>query len=141
LGGHGAYGRSHLKGSKLGNAFPIEFDDNPCAISGPSAVKVTAAKDLPPFASVATSLSKNATCWWIHPVTLKQGAVPILFAGGKPVMTAWEYGPNKARIVCIAAAPMGDPGKDEMPFWKDPCWYLMLRDAIWWVKKQDRRFE
>ena len=141
LGGHGAYGRSHLKGSKLGDAFPIEFEDSPCAITGPSVRKITAAKDLPPFASVAASLSENASCWWIHPVTLKKGAVPILLAGDKPVMAAWEYGPNKARIICIAAAPMGDPGKEESPFWKDPCWYLLLRDAIWCVKKQDRRFE
>jgi hypothetical protein len=141
LGSYGAYGRSHLKGSKLGDAFPFAFEDNPCALGGPSARKVAAAANLPQFASAATSLSKNASCWWTHPVTLKDGAKAVLLADGAPIMSAWEYGPNKARIVCIAAAPMGEPAKGETPFWKDPKWSLLLRDAIWWVQKQDRRFE
>jgi hypothetical protein len=130
-----------LKGSKLGDAFPFAFEDNPCALGGPSARKVAAAANLPQFASAATSLSKNASCWWTHPVTLKDGAKAVLLADGAPIMSAWEYGPNKARIVCIAAAPMGEPAKGETPFWKDPKWSLLLRDAIWWVQKQDRRFE
>lgn len=141
LGSYGAYGRSHLKGSKLGDAFPFAFEDNPCALSGPSVRKVVAAANLPQFASAAASLSKNASCWWTHPVTLKDGAKAVLMADGAPIMAVWEYGPNKARIVCIAAAPMGEPPKGETPFWKDPKWSLLLRDAIWWVQKQDRRFE
>ncbi len=141
LGSYGAYGRSHLKGTKLGGAFPIDFEGNPCAMKGPAAKKVASAAELPAFASSAKALAGNATCFWTHPATLKEGAKAVLLADGAPVMAAWEYGPNKARIVCVAAAPMGEPGKNQTPFWKDPNWMLLLRDAIWWTQKQDRRFE
>ncbi len=141
LGGHGAYGRSHLKGTKLGDAFPVEFDNKPCSMNGPAIRKITHVEKLPPFASVAASLSKDIACCWVHPTAIKEGAMPILNADGKPVMAAWEYGSNKARIICITAAPMGDMKEGQLPFWRDPNWYLLLRDCIWWVQKQDRRFE
>ena len=141
LGSYGAYGRSHLAGTTFGDALPFAFSANPSALTGPVARRVTVAPDLPAFAGSAATLAQNASCWWTHPVTLKPGAKPLLLADGAPVMAAWEYGPNKARIVCIAAAPMGDPNKGDAPFWKDPNWPILLRDAIWWVQKQDRRFE
>ena len=36
---------------------------------------------------------------------------------GKPFIVAGEYGPKKARIVCILGAPMGAPTKGQIPFW------------------------
>lgn len=141
LGGYGAYGRSRLADSKLGAAFPFAFENNPNALAGPVERVIAPAGNLPVFAGMAARLDPGALSWWRHPVTLKEGAKPILFAGDQPVMAAWEYGPSKARIVAIAAAPMGAPTDGQTPFWHDPSWHLLLRDAIWWVQKQDRRFE
>ena len=62
-------------------------------------------------------------------------------AGDKPFMVAGEYGPNKARIVCLLGAPMGSPSAGQVPFWKDKDWYLLLRNAIWWAGKRDEHFE
>jgi len=53
--------------------------------------------------------------------------------GGKPFVVIGEYGPNKARVICILGAPMGQPRTGDVPFWQDDAWPLILHNAIVWA--------
>jgi hypothetical protein len=140
LGSHGAYGKSQLKGTKLGDAFPVEFSGDVNDLTAVGAKRATFGPDKAQFLKYR-SLSDKATCYYIHPAKPKPGAKVLMTVDGKPFMVAGEYGPNNARIVCILGAPMGNPSKDELPFWQDKEWYLILRNAIWWTAKKDKSFE
>jgi len=124
LGSHGAYGRSQLKGTKLGNAFPVEFSDRVFDLEPTGGRRVTVVPDAPPFLK-HLALSDRATCYFIHPATPKPGAQVAMEVGGKPFMVVGEYGPADARIVCILGAPMGEPSGEQVPFWKEPQYCAM----------------
>ncbi|HEY3416894.1 MAG TPA: hypothetical protein VGM23_08430, partial [Armatimonadota bacterium] len=141
LGSHGAYGRSQLKGTKLGDALPVEISDKLFDLSLTGGKRVTLGPDTLPFIKY-TSLADTASCYFLHDVTLKPGAKVLMQVDGKPFMVAGEYGPKNARIVCILGAPMGNPGKGQTAFWQDPGWYWILRNAVYWVSGyRDQRFE
>jgi hypothetical protein len=64
---------------------------------------------------------------------VKPGAKVLMQVDGKPFMVAGEYGPNKARIVCILGAPMGKAEKGQIPFWKDENWPVVLYNTLGWA--------
>lgn len=141
LGSHGAYARSQLKGSQLGDAFPVEmaegvFDLVPLAGGKP----VTYGPDKAEFLNF-TSLTPQATCYFWHDVKVKPGAQVLMQVDGKPFLVVGEYGPNKARIVCLLGAPLGNVQKGQTAFWQDKGWYTILRNAIWWAGKKDDHFK
>jgi uncharacterized membrane protein len=140
LGSHGAYGKSQLKGSPLGDAFPVEMSDSVFDLVPTGGKPVTYGPDQAEFLNF-TSLTPQATCYFLHDVKVKPGAQVLMQVDGKPFMVAGEYGPNKARIVCILGAPLGNPQKGQTPFWQDKGWYLILRNAIWWAGKKDDHFK
>jgi len=140
LGSHGAYGRSKLKGTKLGDSFPVEFSGSAFDLQSTGAKRVTVVPGAAPFLK-HLSLSDRATCYFIHRATPKPGAQVLMEADGKPFMVAGEYGPANARIVCVLGAPMGEPSGEQVPFWKEPQWYLILRNVIWWTSKNDAHFQ
>lgn len=132
LGSYGAYGRSHLKGTKLGDAFPIAFSGTPFDMEATGGKRVTVGPDTAVFLR-NVSLDKTATCYLLHRATPKPGAKVLMQVDGKPFMVVGEYGPNKARIICILGAPMGEPGKGQIPFWQDDAWPLVLHNAVVWA--------
>lgn len=140
LGSHGAYGRSQLKGTNLGDAFPVELPDTVFDLVPTGGKPVVAGPDSADFLKY-TPLSPQAMCYFLHDVKVKPGAQVLLQVDGKPFLVTGEYGPNKARIVCILGAPLGNPGPGQTPFWKDKNWYLLLRNAIWWAAKKDDHFK
>ena len=140
LGSHGAYGRSQLKGTPLGDALPVELADTRFDLEAIGGRRLTVGPDAASFLKYAP-LSPQATCYFVHRTSPKSGAKVLMQAGDKPFMVAGEYGPNKARIVCLLGAPMGSPSAGQVPFWKDKDWYLLLRNAIWWAGKRDEHFE
>ena len=141
LGSHGAYAKSQLKGSDLGEAFPVEMQDGAFDLEELAGGKmVTMGPDHNDFLNY-TALSPQATCYFLHDVTVKPGAQVLMQVDGKPFMVAGEYGPNKARIVCILGAPLGNPQKGQTAFWEEKDWYLILRNAIWWAGKKDEHFK
>ncbi len=139
LGSHGAYGRSQLKGSALGDAFPVEMSDSVFDLVPTGGKPVKYGPDKAEFLGY-TSLTPQATCYFLHDVKVKPGAQVLMQVDGKPFMVASEYGPNKARIVCIVGAPLGNPQNGQTAFWQDKGWYLILRNAIWWAGKKDDHF-
>ncbi|MHB9129457.1 MAG: hypothetical protein ACYDBB_00010 [Armatimonadota bacterium] len=139
LGSHGAFGRSQLQGTNFGDAFPVEFTGGVMDLKATGGKPVTFGPDTADFLKYHT-LSPQATCYFLHAATPKPGAKVLMQVDGKPFMVAGEYGPKKARIVCILGAPMGDPKKGQIPFWRDAEWYLILRDAIWWASHEDNHF-
>ncbi len=141
LGSHGAYGKSQLKGSPLGDAFPVEISDSVFdLVALPGGKPVTYGPDQASFLGF-TSLSPQAMCYFLHDVKIKPGAQVLMQCDGKPFMVAGEYGPNKARIVCLIGAPLGNVQKGQTGFWQDKGWYLILRNAIWWAAKKDDHFK
>lgn len=139
LGSHGAYGRSQLKGTKLADAFPVDFSSEISDLKMTGGKRVSMGPDTADFLKYST-LSDKATCYFLHPATAKPGAKVLMQVDGQPFMVAGEYGPNKARIVCILGAPMGSPAAGQTPFWQEDDWCLMLRNAIWWVSHRDEHF-
>ncbi|HEY3398955.1 MAG TPA: hypothetical protein VGM19_15005 [Armatimonadota bacterium] len=135
LGSHGAYGRSQLKGTALGDAFPVEMGDSVFDMVATGGKPIVAGPDSNPFLKY-TPLGANATCYFLHDVKVKPGAQVLLQVDGKPFLVTSEYGPNKARIVCVLGAPLGKPAAGQVAFWQDPDWYLVLRNALWWVGKR-----
>ncbi|MHB9132517.1 MAG: glutamine amidotransferase [Armatimonadota bacterium] len=132
LGSYGSYGRSQLKGTKLADAFPVDFSTERFDLQATGGKQLTTGPDTMPFMK-GLAPTDNATCYWLHPATPKPGAKVVLQVDGKPFMVAGEYGPNKGRIICILGAPMGDPTKGQIPFWKDEMWPLILKNAIDWA--------
>ena len=122
LGSHGAYGHSQLHGSNLGDALPVEFSSNVMDLKATGGKPVTFGPDAINFLKYH-ALSPQATCFFLHPATPKPGARVLMQVDGKPFMVAGEYGPNKARILCILGAPMGDARQGQIPFWQDGDWY------------------
>lgn len=141
LGSHGAYGRSQLQGSLLGDALPVEMSDSVFdLVPIPGGKPVKYGPDSAEFLGF-TSLAPEATCYFLHDVKVKPGAQVLMQVDGKPFLVAGEYGPNKARIVCILGAPLGNPQRGQTGFWSDKGWYLILRNAIWWAAKKDDHFK
>ena len=141
LGSHGAYGRSQLKGTKLGDALPVEISGNIFDLAPTGGKRVTFGPDKLPFLDY-NELANTASCYFLHTVTVKPGAKVLMQVDGKPFMVAGEYGPKNARIVCILGAPMGSPAKGQTAFWQDQGWYWILRNAIYWASSyRDDRFK
>ncbi len=139
LGGYGAYGKSGLHGTALGNAFPVDFSGETMDLQAIGGKPVTSGPDTANFLAYS-ELGGAPRCWFLHPAVAKPGAKVLLRVDGKPLLVAGEYGPNHARIVCLLGAAMGDPQPGEMPFWQAPGWPLLLRNAIWWASHRDEHF-
>jgi len=140
LGSFGGYGRSQLFGSALGNAFPVTFSKEIMDLRPTGGKPLTIGPDNADFLAF-TALSPQASCYFLHPATAKPGTKVLLQTGGQPFMVTGEYGPNKARIVCILGAALGSPAHGQTPFWQDAQWTLMLRNAIWWASHRDEHFK
>jgi len=132
LGSWGAYGRSGLKGTKLGQALPVKFDGTPFDIEATGGKRVAMGPDAVAFLK-GVSVGKAATCYMLHRATPKPGTKVVMQVGGKPFMVVGEYGPNKARVICILGAPMGQPRAGDVPFWQDDAWPLILHNAVVWA--------
>ncbi len=131
LGSYGGYGRSRLKGTKLGDAMPVEFSDTPFDLQNMGGKPITMGPDTSSFLK-DLKWSDAAACYWLHAATPKPGSKVLMQVDGKPFLVAGQYGPNKARILCLLGAPLGTPAKGQAPFWKDEMWPLMLKNALIW---------
>ncbi len=139
LGSHGAYGKSQLRGTALGDALPVELPDTRFSLQATGGTPVTFGPECPPFLQ-ENSLSPPATCYFVHEVKLKAGARVAMQAGGKPFLVLGEVGPSKARVACLLGAPLGAPAPGQTPFWQDDGWALVLRNTLWWLARRDGRF-
>jgi len=139
LGSHGAYGRSQLRGTTLGEALPVEMSDSVFDLEPTGGKPIALGPDTAAFLRY-TTLSPAATCYFLHRARPRPGVQVLMQVGGKPFMVAGEYGPGRARIICLLGAPLGSPARGQTPFWKDPGWCLVLRNALWWAARRDEHF-
>ena len=140
LGSYGGYGVSHLQATKLAEALPVEWAaDQPRALEQIGGKPITVGPDEAPWRD-GFAFSKQARCYFLHNVKVKPGAQVYMQCDDRPFLVGWEYGPNHARVICLLGAPLGDPGKGELPFWEETRWHDLLRNALWWAAKQDGHF-
>ena len=139
LGSHGAYAKSALAGTKLARAWPVAIKPGRFDIQPVPGLPVRLGKDRAEFLR-HVDLSDAPRSYWLHEVTVKPGARVVLEAGGRPMLVVGEFGPNKARVACLLAAPMGDPPAGQTPFWRSRGWPYVLRNLLWWLARDDRHF-
>lgn len=140
LGSHGAYGKSQLRGTALGDALPVEIPDTRFSLQATGGQPVSFGPERPEFLKY-DHLSPQATCYFRQNVTVRPGARVVMQVGGQPFLVLGEYGPNQARIACLLGAPLGAPQAGQTPFWRDPGWILILRNTLWWLARHDDLFQ
>lgn len=137
LGGPSAYGPSNLKGLELTKFWPVEMSDSKFDLRKLEDGKITVTNSKVPFLEDMDWSAKPAT-EYVHQVKVKSWGKVILSSGGKPFLVIGEYGPKKTRVACILAPPMGTVPEGEVAFWQWKDWPYLLRQVIWWVRKDDR---
>jgi len=137
IGGHKAYGRGGVTGSLLEEVLPIVCHSGPSDWGRPVGDGIlTARPDSPLVAGL--SFAAKPRVYFLHRAKARPQADVLLKVGEQPALVLGAFG--KGRVACLLATAHGAPGEGETPFWKWTGWPTFLRNVIWWLVKDDRRF-
>jgi hypothetical protein len=124
LGGIGAYGKGHYRGSRLEEVLPVTAADNPWDIFNAGAAlrlePTKRGKELLPLA-----WEDAPTVRYLHRTELREGAEVLVTAGGQPVLSRRKVGQGYG--YAFTGAPFG---VDPQAFWKWADWPTLIRTLL-----------
>jgi uncharacterized membrane protein len=140
LGGPTAYGRADWAGTPAEEWLPVRIKHGPQHLLdvGQSPIAVAA-----PGHPVVSDLdfANPPRVRYLHAVEVKPGAEVLLTAGGQPLLVIHEYGPQRARVACWLAPPIGTVTAHNAAGFRDwSDWPDLLRQVFWWALRHDHVF-
>ncbi len=134
LGGNYSLGQGHFKGTFMEDIMPVTVEAAKDLEQLPSMAPLAPARWLARALPAKTGNDVGGLCW-LHRVTPKPGAEPLLTAGDRPVLTSWSCG--KGRSAVFSGTVLGESTGNGQPFWESKAWPQVMAQVVDWLAGKD----